>query len=146
MSYPTLSQIEQPTFMYTPPKEPVNPNLVPGGDAFYLTNQGNTLASRINTTDPLYTDNMSGIMQQQHLLSGFTQPTETSFTNEFLKPVMQGINGIATLGNLWLGFKNYGMAKKQLGLAQQQWNQTKDELNRIKTLRTKLTNSYMNGE
>jgi len=72
--------------------------------------------------------------------------TEPTWVNGYLKPAMYGVSALSTLGNLWLGFKNYSVAKKQLGLAEDQWNQTKQELNRIRALRTKLTNSYMNGE
>jgi hypothetical protein len=71
---------------------------------------------------------------------------QNSWQNQYLKPAMMGIQGLTTLGNLWLGFKQYGIAKKQLGMAQEQWNMTKQELNRIRTLRDHLTQSYMNGE
>jgi len=79
---------------------------------------------------------------QQNLLNTTKEPT---YINT-LKGVSLGINTLASLGSLWLGFKNYSLAKKQLGIAKEQWNQTKQELNRIKTLREHLTQEYMNGE
>jgi len=62
------------------------------------------------------------------------------------KNVLFGFNTLATLGNIWMGFKNYKLAKNQLALAQDQWNTTKQELNHIRTLRDKLTKEYINGE
>ena len=160
MSYPTLAQIEEPTFKYVPPKEPVNSTFEPGGEGYYLTNQGNTLAQLHNTSNPFDVNTLGKyvtydnalnqqIYKNMQLQNKYMQnqiDQSNSFTNKYLKPTLQGANTVATLGNLWLGFKNYGIAKKQLGLAKEQWNQTKEELNRIKTLRTQLTNSYMNGE
>jgi len=90
--------------------------------------------------------------QQQHpeyaLLSKmydnqFTQ--QNSFENKYLKPLSTGISTLGTLGSLWLGFKQYGLMKDQLGMAKEQWNRTKQELDRIQAVRKKLTDSYMNS-
>ena len=53
------------------------------------------------------------------------------------------IQGVSSLGNLYLGFQNLGLAKKQEKRAEEQWNQTKNELARIKSVRKNLTKSYM---
>ena len=53
------------------------------------------------------------------------------------------IQGVSSLGNLYLGFQNLGLAKKQEKRAEEQWNQTKNELDRIKSVRKNLTKSYM---
>lgn len=68
---------------------------------------------------------------------------QNSWQNQYLKPVSMAIGALTSLGNVYLGYKQYGIAKEQLGLAKEKWNMTKDELNRISKLRTTLTNKYM---
>lgn len=67
---------------------------------------------------------------------------QNSFYNKYMKPISSGVTSLATLGSLWLGFRNYSLAKKQLSMAREQWNMTRDELNRIRSAREKLTKSY----
>ncbi len=90
--------------------------------------------------------------QQQHpeyaLLSKMSEnqyAQQNSFENKYLKPLNTGISTLGTLGSLYLGFKQYGLAKKQLGIAEEQWKRTKQELDRIQNVRKKLTDSYMNS-
>jgi len=70
---------------------------------------------------------------------------QNSFTNKFLKPLNIGVSTLGTLGSLYLGFKQYGLMKDQLGMAKEQWSRTKQELDRIQAVRKKLTDSYMNS-
>ena len=70
---------------------------------------------------------------------------ENNFTNKYLKPLNMGITTFGTLGSLWLGFKQYSLMKDQLAMAKEQWNRTKQELDRIQAVRKKLTDSYMNS-
>ena len=57
------------------------------------------------------------------------------------------MTGIAGLGNLALGFNQYGLAKdilgSQLGMAEEQWQYTKEELDRLRNTRDRLNSSYM---
>ena len=62
---------------------------------------------------------------------------------KYLRPAGQIMDIASSLGNLFLGYKQYGLAKQQMGLAKEKWNMTKDELNRIKNLRSALTKQYM---
>ena len=61
-----------------------------------------------------------------------------------------GMNTLMGLGQLGLGFMNFGlqnqymdMMKEQLGMARERWDMTKDELNRIRGVRDRLNSSYM---
>ena len=51
--------------------------------------------------------------------------------------------GLNSLAGMFLGFKNYQLAKKQVSLANEQWQRTKEELDRIRKVRNKLTAKYM---
>ena len=127
--------------------------------AFYLTNDGiaisnatgitepqqiNTLGSQINNIDPMKMAYLKNVNAQTEFYNNqLTQ--QNSWQNQYMKPALMGVQTLASLGNLWLGFKNYKIAKKQLGLAEEQWGKTKEELNRIKSVRQRITNSYMKG-
>ena len=74
-----------------------------------------------------------------------------------VKPDYSGISGWDTAGNVmgglgsllnagfggYLGLKAYDIAKDQLGMQQEQWQMTKDELNRLKAMREGLSQAYM---
>jgi len=85
---------------------------------------------------------LQGLQNQQWVNSN---TGTNNFMNNYLKPLNYGISTLGTLGSLWLGFKQYGLAKQQLGIAKEQWSKTKEELNRIKSVRERLTDSYMNS-
>jgi len=91
--------------------------------------------------------NYTGNPTQRYLTEiGFQNlNNQNSFTNQYLKPALGAMQSLGTLGSLWLGFQQYGIAKKQLGLAKEQWDKTKEELDRIKAVRQKITDSYMNS-
>lgn len=70
----------------------------------------------------------------------------TKFMNELNPYISAGskfVTGISSLGSLYLGFKQLDMAKDALSIAKEKWAMTKDELNRIKQTRDRLTKSYM---
>jgi len=67
---------------------------------------------------------------------------QNSFMNQYVKPGLGIIQGLGTLGSLWLGFKQYDVVKQQLGLAKEQWAKTKEELDRINRVRSKITKEY----
>jgi len=147
--YPGINSYENPVPNFVDPMT-MNPS------ANYLTTDGALLSQYKGTIDPYAINNgLSNIGND----NGFTNykllnksldmqqaNQEPMFVKDYLKPAGYVINGLSSLGSLWLGFKNYGLAKKQLGIAQDQWNQTKQELSRINTIRKNLTNSYVNGE
>lgn len=124
----------------------MNPKYAHLGNVGYTPEQINTLASMGTTDLPVQVkhDMLLGdlIGMKKHELSLYNK-WQNSWQNQYLKPAMYGLQGLTTLGNLWLGFKQYGLYKKQLAMAQDQWNQTKQEMNRIRTLRDKLTKQYM---
>jgi len=66
-----------------------------------------------------------------------------SWQHQYLQPVSQAVGALSSLAGIYLGFKQYGIAKQQLAMAQDQWNTTKNEMNRINNVRQKLTASYI---
>jgi len=93
------------------------------------------------------TGNYTGNPTQRYLTEfGFQNlNNQNSFVNNYIKPGLGILQGLGTLGSLWLGFKQYDVAKDQLGLAKEQWAKTKEELDRIKSVRQRITDSYMNS-
>jgi hypothetical protein len=69
-----------------------------------------------------------------------------SWTTKYLEPFAKGVDAFATLGNLFLGFKQYGIAKQQLGIAKEQWKYTKEELERIRKVREKANKKFLGEE
>lgn len=65
-----------------------------------------------------------------------------SFANQYMAPIAQGVGALSSLSNMYLGFQNLKLQKQQLGLAREQWQTTKDEMNRIAGVRTKITNQW----
>ena len=91
----------------------------------------------------LRNDYMNAEINHLNLLDKLVSNQQSSFANTYLKPAGQIMDIASSLGNLFLGYKQYGLAKQQMGLAKEKWNMTKDELNRIKKLRSALTKQYM---
>jgi len=65
-----------------------------------------------------------------------------SYTSNFANIM----TGLSSLSDVWLGFKNYQIAKKQMSLAQEQADRTRQELERIRKVRNRLTAKYMGKE
>ena len=91
----------------------------------------------------LRNDYMNAEINHLNNMDNILLKQENSWQNQYLKPASQALSALSSLGNLFLGYKQYGLAKQQMGLAKEKWNMTKDELNRIKGLRSKLTKQYM---
>ena len=68
---------------------------------------------------------------------------QNSWQYKYLKPASELVSTASSLGNIFLGMKQYNLAKEQLGMAREKWDLTKQELSRIKNLRNKLTTQYM---
>ncbi len=52
------------------------------------------------------------------------------------------LSGLGSIGNIVLGFQSLGLMEDQLGLQQEQWGETKAELNYMRATRDKLNASY----
>jgi len=72
------------------------------------------------------------------------------YQNSFMgkaSPYVEGFaniaGGLASLAGIYTGFKELGMAEDQLDIAKEKWAVTKDEMNRIKGVRDKITLDYM---
>lgn len=147
--YPGMNSYENPVSNFIDTMT-MNPS------ANYLTKDGALLSQYKGTTDPYAINNgLSNIGNDNGFATYklLNKSLDMQQANQEpigiangLKTAGYAINGLSSLGSLWLGFKNYGLTKKQLGIAQDQWNQTKQELSRINTIRKNLTNSYINGE
>lgn len=81
-------------------------------------------------------------LQNKYLKLRMDQIQNPGWQQQYLAPAMQGIQGLSSLGNMYLGFQNLKLQKKQLGLAQEQWAMTKKELERIAGVRKNLNASY----
>ena len=55
------------------------------------------------------------------------------------------MGGLSSLAGIFMGFKQLDLMKEQLGIAKDQWNTTKEELNRIRGVRKRLGNEYMSS-
>lgn len=81
-------------------------------------------------------------LQNDYLKLQMNQIQNPSWQQQYLAPVMQGIQGLSSLGGMYLGFQNLKLQKKQVGLAQEQWATTKKEMERIAGVRKNLNASY----
>jgi len=64
-----------------------------------------------------------------------------------LAPYVKGFSGLASgissLAGIWSGFQQLDLMKDQVAIAKDKWATTKEEMNRIKGVRKKLTSDYM---
>ena len=62
-------------------------------------------------------------------------------------PYFQGFGlatqGLGSLANIYSGFQQLKLAREQTDMARDQWNETKNEIARIKKVRDNLNTSYM---
>jgi len=107
------------------------------GNFKYVDN--NMIKNNTGYIEPQVDYTMKTLSNQSYVQN---QQTMQNFTEQYLKPLNYGISTLGTLGSLYLGFKNYGLAKDQLSLAKDQWSKTKEELDRIKSLREKITSEW----
>ncbi|RKY52267.1 MAG: hypothetical protein DRP93_08425 [Candidatus Neomarinimicrobiota bacterium] len=77
----------------------------------------------------------NALSDYQNSFMGQASPYITGFAN-----VTQGLGSMASI---YTGFKQLGLMEDQVGIAKDQWAETKSELNRVKGVRTKLNNDYM---
>jgi hypothetical protein len=52
------------------------------------------------------------------------------------------LGGLSSLAGIFLGFQQYKLMKEQLGIAKDQWNTTKEEIEHIRNVRSNLSNQY----
>lgn len=145
MAYDTLSTINP--FGNTPGFNQNNTLKIPSNQEPKV-NMNVLLPYKYETlSNAVATGNYTGNPTQRYLTEfGFQNlNNQNSFVNNYLKPGLGILQGLGTLGSLWLGFKQYDVAKDQLGLAKEQWAKTKEELDRIKSVRQRITDSYMNS-
>jgi len=71
---------------------------------------------------------------------------QNSFGSQ-MQPYMQGFANIAggasSLASIYSGFQQLDLMDRQVGIAEEQWAETKSELTRVKGVRDKLNTSYM---
>lgn len=65
-----------------------------------------------------------------------------TFAETYIQPAAQAVGALSSLGNMYLGFQNLSLQKKQLGIAREQWAMTKDEMARISANRKALSEKY----
>ena len=110
-----------------------NPNLSPAQQVYPIQN-------------PAYPNLNLGSQVPYYLTAGATaQPDYSGISGwDTAGNVMGGLGSLLNAGfGGFLGLKAYDMAKDQLGMQQEQWQTTKDELNRLKAVREGLSQAYM---
>ena len=80
--------------------------------------------------------------RNQNRVMDLYEQQQNSWQNQYLSPILKGVQGLGSLANIYMGFKGLDLAKQQLGLAKEQWATTKDEINRIKRVRQKINKQY----
>lgn len=63
--------------------------------------------------------------------------------NQTLSNLGKGIGIASSLANIYLGFENLGIAKKEFGIKEDKWKLAKEELRHMQNTRSRLTSSYM---
>lgn len=109
----------------------------------YAQNYGQNPWLQVADLQTSYKDLINSQTELQKMYAKNLNDYLNSWQYKYLKPASEAIGALSTLGNLYLGFQGYKLAKEQLSMAREQWATTKDELNRIKNLRTSLTNAYL---
>ncbi len=92
-----------------------------------MNNLITTNADQVNANNALNADKMN---------SWWTQNAGT------ISGITSGIQGLSSIGNMYLGFKQLGLMEDQVDIAKDQWSETKKELARIKGVRSTLNAEY----
>ncbi len=98
----------------------------------------------------LLQQNLQGVvpMAGQRALPDIGTTTDQWGLSDLLTDMNLGdwMKGLSGLGNLYLGFNQYGLAKDLLGdqmdMAKERWAMTKDELDRLKRVRSGINRQY----
>lgn len=96
----------------------------------------NAINSRIFGLDKMNLSNIGS----NNIGSNLTQQQMDTMikNNQFNQNVGNTLQGIGTLGNMYLGYKNYGMAKDQLSMQKEQHELWKEDRLEAKARRDKI--------
>jgi len=92
--------------------------------------------NKINSNE--WIETLSSLFNKQ-----YEQNQKINQENLALKKQMYNAMTQATLGQLDIAKQQLGIQNQYLSLAKERWDYTKEELNRIKALRNKLTQQYL---
>jgi len=115
-----------------------------------LTNTGNTAGNNNmgfqSYSDPKLATAQTDFLNTQNDWYKQQMANQNSFGSQ-MQPYMQGFANIAggasSLASIYTGFQQLDLMDRQVGIAEEQWAETKSELTRVKGVRDKLNTSYM---
>ncbi len=120
-----------------------NVTLANPANIIYPATAGSTMAGSTMAYNPAASpDAKQYYTSQSKYLDALTGSLNDPFRQGVQTASMIG-QGLGSLANIYFGFQNLGIAKDQLDISKEQWAMTKDEINRIKDVRKKLSSSYM---
>ncbi len=114
----------------------LNSNIISSGN-----NGSNGFQYMSPELESLQMDNLR--LQNEQL--GIQMDKQNSFGST-MSPYMQGFanlaGGASSIAGIYTGFKQLGLMEDQVGIAKEQWKETKTELARVKKVRSELNSSY----
>ena len=135
------------------------------GDMYKSMGIGMTAPSNVSVTDPatgmtniqpqnsfldnqfksMQIDSMRSNIETNDLANAALFKEQNSLMGQ-MSPYIQGFagitHGLGSLAGIYTGFQQLDIAKSQLGIAEEQWGETKKELARVKKVRSDLNTKY----
>jgi hypothetical protein len=100
-----------------------------------------TAANTANNLDK----SLSGLYDAQAKFYNNMNDYQNSFMGK-ASPYVKGFaniaSGVSSLANIYLGLKQYKLAKEQLGITREQWAETKKEAESIRRTRRRIAQQY----
>ena len=113
-----------------------------------ITNPMNGVTS-IQPQNAWQTPEYKNMLQSQSDLADYSLGRQQDWDNSFMgqaSPYIKGFagvtHGLGSLAGIYTGFKQLDIAERQVGIAEEQWGETKSELARVKQVRTDMNAKY----
>lgn len=114
----------------------------PNGNSYNQTQQQQTIGPQFNTSNPMNSNGYMQTLSQFGNMFSNALAKQSAMNQQMLGSAVNKMNSL-TDAQVKLGQDQLGIQKQYLSLAQERWQMTKDEMNRIKSLREKLTQQYL---
>lgn len=106
------------------------------------TNNQQITGPQFNTNNPIDPNGYMKTLGQFGNMFSNALAQQSAMNQKLLGSAVNKMNSL-TDAQVKLGQEQLGIQKQYLSLAQERWQMTKDEMNRIKSLREKLTQQYL---
>ena len=140
MAFPSFAQIPAPPV-------PVNQNIMPSyaNGMNYVNGMTPTVPNLSDQLKNAQIDAFRSSIETNDLANAALLKEQNSLMGQ-MSPYITGFAGVAqglgSLAGIYTGFQQLDIAKSQLGIAEEQWGETKNELARVKKVRSDLNTSY----